>query len=186
MLRPDNAATNEDHCAGLLYSTVQHSTTVQYSVLMRIIVQVSWIQKSSLHVLTSSVITFTGTTLLVKHLPNHWPNFLTAGDNRFSCLHSAQSDTWTLQIRYTQLRDLGEYQCQVNTEPKISMSVFLHVTGEPSLQHFCCILQPQSLEIWALFHFLFLVWTWAILHIIILQNLRRKLNCHMTTSKSFN
>ncbi len=24
---------------------------------------------------------------------------------------------------------MGEYQCQVNTEPKISMSVFLHVTG---------------------------------------------------------
>ena len=53
-----------------------------------------------------------------------------SGDNRFSCLHSSQSDTWTLQIRYTQLRDMGEYQCQVNTEPKISMSVFLHVTGE--------------------------------------------------------
>jgi len=70
---------------------------------------VSWIQKSSLHVLTSSVITFTG-------------------DSRFRCLHSGQSDTWTLQIRYTQLRDMGEYQCQVNTEPKISMSVFLHVT----------------------------------------------------------
>jgi len=70
---------------------------------------VSWIQKSSLHVLTSSVITFTG-------------------DSRFRCLHSEQSDTWTLQIRYTQQRDMGEYQCQVNTEPKISMSVFLHVT----------------------------------------------------------
>ena len=71
----------------------------------------SWIQKSSLHVLTSSVITFTG-------------------DSRFRCLHSEQSDTWTLQIRYTQQRDMGEYQCQVNTEPKISMSVFLHVTGQ--------------------------------------------------------
>ena len=44
------------------YSTVQYRT-VQYSALMRIIEQVSWIQKSSLHVLTSSVITFTGTTL---------------------------------------------------------------------------------------------------------------------------
>ena len=55
--------------------------------------------------------------------------FLCLGDSRFSCLHSSQSDTWTLQIRYTQLRDMGEYQCQVNTEPKISMSVFLHVTG---------------------------------------------------------
>ena len=51
------------------------------------------------------------------------------GDSRFSCLHSSPSDSWTLQIRYTQLRDMGEYQCQVNTEPKISMSVFLHVTG---------------------------------------------------------
>ena len=121
--------------------------------------------------------------LLVKHLPDHLTNFLTAGDNRFSCLHSAQSDTWTLQIRYTQLRDLGEYQCQVNTEPKISMSVFLHVTGEPSLQHFCSKLRNMSsfssLVLGLnLSHF--------ILHIIILQNLRRKLNCHMTTSKSFN
>jgi len=70
---------------------------------------VSWIRKSSLHVLTSNVITFTG-------------------DSRFSCLHTALSDTWTLQIKYTQLRDRGEYQCQVNTEPKISMSVFLSVT----------------------------------------------------------
>jgi len=70
---------------------------------------VSWIRKSSLHVLTSNVITFTG-------------------DSRFSCLHTSLSETWTLQIKYTQLRDMGEYQCQVNTEPKISMSVFLQVT----------------------------------------------------------
>ena len=72
--------------------------------------QVSWIRKSSLHVLTSNIITFTG-------------------DSRFSCLHTALSDTWMLQIKYTQLRDMGEYQCQVNTEPKISISVFLSVTG---------------------------------------------------------
>jgi len=38
------------------------------------------------------------------------------------------SDSWTLQIRYTQLRDIGEYQCQVNTEPKISLSIFLSVS----------------------------------------------------------
>ena len=29
-----------------------------------------------------------------------------------------------------QLRDIGEYQCQVNTEPKISLSVFLIVSGQ--------------------------------------------------------
>ena len=40
------------------------------------------------------------------------------------------SDSWTLQIRYTQLRDIGEYQCQVNTEPKISLSIFLSVSGK--------------------------------------------------------
>ena len=32
--------------------------------------------------------------------------------------------------RYTQLRDAGEYMCQVNLEPKISRSVFLVVRGE--------------------------------------------------------
>ena len=79
-------------------------------LIKNVVFQVSWIRKSSLHVLTSNVITFTG-------------------DSRFSCLHTALSDTWTLQIKYTQLRDRGEYQCQVNTEPKISMSVFLSVTG---------------------------------------------------------
>lgn len=69
---------------------------------------VSWIRKSDLHVLTSDVLTFTG-------------------DQRFSAHHASESDSWTLQIKYTQLRDEGEYQCQVNTEPKISFSVFLMV-----------------------------------------------------------
>ena len=72
--------------------------------------QVSWIRKSDLHVLTSDVITFTG-------------------DQRFSAHHASDSDVWALQIKYTQLRDEGEYQCQVNTEPKISFSVFLTVKG---------------------------------------------------------
>eukprot|EP00093_Oithona_nana_P002048 02048.XXX_16624_4782_1 [CDS] Oithona nana genome sequencing. len=69
---------------------------------------VSWIRKADLHVLTSDVLTFTG-------------------DQRFSAHHPVDTDAWTLQIKYTQLRDAGEYQCQVNTEPKISFSVFLQV-----------------------------------------------------------
>ena len=60
--------------------------------------------------LTSNVITFTG-------------------DKRFSCLHEDRSDNWTLQIKYTQMKDAGEYQCQVNTEPKISLPVNLVVAG---------------------------------------------------------
>ena len=69
---------------------------------------VSWIRKSDLTILTSGILTFTG-------------------DQRFSAHHASNSDHWTLQIKYTQLRDQGEYQCQVNTEPKISFSVYLCV-----------------------------------------------------------
>ena len=57
------------------------------------------------------------------------------GDLRFSSRHSqathqAGVDSWILQIKPTQLKDAGEYQCQVNTEPKISFSVFLRVKGK--------------------------------------------------------
>lgn len=76
---------------------------------------VSWIRKADLHVLTSGPHTFTG-------------------DLRFSSRHSQDpklrakgQDNWILQIKPTQLKDAGEYQCQVNTEPKISYSVFLKV-----------------------------------------------------------
>ena len=55
------------------------------------------------------------------------------GDERFSA-HNGKlksgGENWVLQIKYTQLRDAGEYQCQVNTEPKISSSVFLKVSGK--------------------------------------------------------
>ena len=79
--------------------------------------QVSWIRKSDLHVLTSDVLTFTG-------------------DQRFSAHHASDSNSWALQIKYTQLRDAGEYQCQVNTEPKISFSVFLTVKGKLFTQYY--------------------------------------------------
>ncbi|XP_023337368.1 lachesin isoform X2 [Eurytemora carolleeae] len=69
---------------------------------------VSWIRKGDLHVLTSGAHTFTG-------------------DRRFSSLHSDSSDSWSLQIRYTQLKDEGEYHCQINTEPKMSLPIFLSV-----------------------------------------------------------
>lgn len=37
---------------------------------------------------------------------------------------------WTLQIKYPQPRDSGVYECQINTEPKMSLSYFLEVVGE--------------------------------------------------------
>lgn len=40
------------------------------------------------------------------------------------------STLWTLQIKYPQLRDAGIYECQINSEPKISLSYTLNVIGE--------------------------------------------------------
>jgi len=44
-------------------------------------------------------------------------------------LHPEKSENWTLQIKYPQERDAGVYECQVNTEPKISMAFHLTVIG---------------------------------------------------------
>ncbi|XP_018323280.1 zwei Ig domain protein zig-8 [Agrilus planipennis] len=65
-------------------------------------------RKRDLHILTSSIHTYTG-------------------DGRFSVHHPENSDDWDLQIEYVQRRDSGIYECQVNTEPKINMRVELHV-----------------------------------------------------------
>ena len=42
------------------------------------------------------------------------------------------SGTWRFQIIQTSVRDEGEYQCQVNTEPKESAVVRLVVRGQDS------------------------------------------------------
>ncbi|KAK5649198.1 hypothetical protein RI129_000227 [Pyrocoelia pectoralis] len=69
---------------------------------------VSWMRKRDLHILTSSIHTYTG-------------------DARFSVRHPEHSDDWDLRIEYVQKRDAGVYECQVNTEPKINMAVMLNV-----------------------------------------------------------
>ncbi|KAJ8966424.1 hypothetical protein NQ317_001046 [Molorchus minor] len=37
------------------------------------------------------------------------------------------TDTWTLQVKYVQARDAGQYECQVSTEPKMSHFITLNV-----------------------------------------------------------
>ncbi|XP_059474140.1 hemicentin-2-like isoform X4 [Neocloeon triangulifer] len=69
---------------------------------------VSWIRKRDLHILTSSIHTYTG-------------------DARFMVLHPEGSDEWNLKVDYVQRRDAGIYECQVNTEPKINMALLLNV-----------------------------------------------------------
>lgn len=73
--------------------------------------QVSWIRKRDLHILTSNILTYTG-------------------DARFSVVHPEDSDDWNLKIDYVQERDAGIYECQVNTEPKINLAVMLHAEGK--------------------------------------------------------
>lgn len=69
---------------------------------------VSWVRQRDLHILTVGRYTYTS-------------------DQRFTCIHLDDSDDWTLEVKYTQKRDEGIYECQISTEPKLSLSVMLNV-----------------------------------------------------------
>ncbi|XP_048512582.1 zwei Ig domain protein zig-8 isoform X2 [Athalia rosae] len=69
---------------------------------------VSWIRKRDLHILTAGILTYTS-------------------DQRFQVIRPDKSENWTLQIKFPQERDSGIYECQVNTEPKMSLSYNLNV-----------------------------------------------------------
>lgn len=73
--------------------------------------QVSWMRKRDLHILTAGVLTYTS-------------------DQRFQVIHPDNSDNWTLLIKFAQPRDAGIYECQVNTEPKMSLAFQLNVVGK--------------------------------------------------------
>lgn len=63
------------------------------------------------------------------------------GDQRFSIIHPAGSDDYDLKIEYAQPRDGGIYECQINTEPKLNLALYLDVTGKFIFILFvvCCI-----------------------------------------------
>ncbi|XP_064091302.1 uncharacterized protein LOC135205002 [Macrobrachium nipponense] len=48
-------------------------------------------------------------------------------DERLSVHYIPDTETWTLVITYVQERDAGTYECQISTEPKMSMLVHLNV-----------------------------------------------------------
>ena len=73
--------------------------------------QVSWVRQRDLHILTAGMFTYTS-------------------DKRFRALHSAGSQEWTLKVLAATLSDSGVYECQVSTEPKISLAFMLRVVGE--------------------------------------------------------
>ncbi|KAJ8942153.1 hypothetical protein NQ314_010144 [Rhamnusium bicolor] len=85
--------------------------------------EVSWMRKRDLHILTSGIHTYTG-------------------DARFSVRHPEHSDDWDLRIEYVQKRDGGVYECQVNTEPKINLAIILNVDGK---YHFNTCIEKRTL-----------------------------------------
>ncbi|CAO1384262.1 unnamed protein product, partial [Diamesa serratosioi] len=69
---------------------------------------VSWIRKKDYHLLTVGLTTY-------------------SSDERFSALHLEESEDWQLKIKYVQLRDAGNYECQISTHPPISIFIQLNV-----------------------------------------------------------
>lgn len=51
-------------------------------------------------------------------------------DERFQSIFTEATDTWTLQVKYVQTRDEGEYECQISTDPKKSHIIKLNIVGE--------------------------------------------------------
>lgn len=79
-------------------------------------VQVSWIRRKDLQILTSGPVTF-------------------SADTRFTPVYSEGRDFWGLRIRSPKIQDTGQYECQVNTDPKIGHIINLTVTGK-SINYF--------------------------------------------------
>ncbi|XP_071537917.1 limbic system-associated membrane protein-like [Panulirus ornatus] len=69
---------------------------------------VSWIRQRDLHILTVGRYTYTT-------------------DQRYEVIHSPGSQDWILKISYAQVRDSGNYECQVSTKPVKTYIVRLNV-----------------------------------------------------------
>ena len=77
--------------------------------------QVSWIRHRDVHILTVGRYNY-------------------ASDQRFSIVRQRPSEDWTLQIKYSQARDSGLYECQVSTQPHRSQFVQLNVVGKAKIK----------------------------------------------------
>ncbi|GFQ77771.1 uncharacterized protein TNCT_535711 [Trichonephila clavata] len=69
---------------------------------------VSWIKKTNKRILTIGKYTYTT-------------------DDRFKSIHLNDSDAWNLEIQDAREDDSGVYECQVNTEPKMSLEIQLNI-----------------------------------------------------------
>lgn len=83
---------------------------MEYFILNYLNFKVSWIRRRDSHILSVDRTMF-------------------IADERFQTIYVDGSDTWTLQIKYVQARDEGQYECQISTEQKMSHVIYLSVIG---------------------------------------------------------
>ncbi|XP_069940059.1 neural cell adhesion molecule 2 [Cherax quadricarinatus] len=69
---------------------------------------VSWIRRRDYHLLTVGSQTY-------------------SSDDRFQVRYIKDENDWQLHIRYVQVRDGGDYECQVSSHPPVSLLSTLHV-----------------------------------------------------------
>jgi len=105
---------------------------------VRFTLQVSWMRKRDMHILSAGI-------------------FMYTSDLRFQVIHPDKSENWTLQIKSPQERDSGVYECQVSTEPKMSLNYSLNVVGECRLNYSASRLNVNR----GLVSILFLVRSWS-------------------------
>ncbi|XP_015790826.1 Down syndrome cell adhesion molecule homolog [Tetranychus urticae] len=69
---------------------------------------ISWVRQKDLHIISAGPFVYTS-------------------DERFEPKHVDHTDEWYLHIKYVQTADTGTYECQISTEPKMSLPFYLNV-----------------------------------------------------------
>ncbi|KAH8263610.1 hypothetical protein KR044_011406, partial [Drosophila immigrans] len=77
---------------------------------------VSWIRKRDLHILTVGTATYTSDK-----------RFQACSSFLYAVTESKDAREWTLHVKSPLAKDSGIYECQVNTEPKMSMAFQLNI-----------------------------------------------------------
>jgi len=109
--------TRYERCDYIIISIISINMLPESMITrVRFTLQVSWMRKRDMHILSAGI-------------------FMYTSDLRFLVIHPDKSENWTLQIKSPQERDSGVYECQVSTEPKMSLNYSLNVVGECRLNY---------------------------------------------------
>ncbi|GAB6018937.1 hypothetical protein CHUAL_000585 [Chamberlinius hualienensis] len=114
--RSDHYHHQGDHSSPSFYNDTSTNVTAQLATIAYLNCRVqhlgdkvvSWVRRRDFHILTVGLYTYTS-------------------DQRFQVLHKDESEDWTLQIKYTQSRDAGVYECQVSSDPPVGQFFTLNV-----------------------------------------------------------